>query len=84
MTSVGQGLNIILQGNCMDISTQNDLVATRSHVQKVGLAPRLGTSIFDRVLQARTGVIFVQTSEGHKFMGLATNCAYGSLLDSSL
>jgi hypothetical protein len=49
MTSVGQGVNIILEVNFMEISTQNYVVAIRGHLQKVGLAPRSGTLIFDRV-----------------------------------
>jgi hypothetical protein len=49
MTSVGQGVNIILEGNCIQISTQNYVVAIRGHLQEVGLAPPSGTSIFDRV-----------------------------------
>jgi hypothetical protein len=49
MTSVGQGLNIILEENCMEIATHNYLVVIIDHLQKVGLAPRTGTSIFDRV-----------------------------------
>jgi hypothetical protein len=49
MISVGQDVNIILEGNCMEISTQNYVVAIRGHLQKVGLAPRSGTSIFDWV-----------------------------------
>jgi hypothetical protein len=32
----------------MEISTQNYVVAIRGHLQKVGLAPRSGTSIFDQ------------------------------------
>jgi hypothetical protein len=32
MTSVGQGVNIILEGNCMEISTQNYVVVIRGHV----------------------------------------------------
>jgi hypothetical protein len=49
MTSVGQGLNIILEGNCMDILTHNYVVGIRDHLQNLGLAPRSGTSIFNRV-----------------------------------
>jgi hypothetical protein len=49
MTSVGQSVNIILEGNCMKISTPNYVVAVRGHLQKIGLAPRSSTSIFDRV-----------------------------------
>jgi hypothetical protein len=49
MTSVGQSVNIILEGNCMEIATQNYVVAITGHFQKVGLAPRSGTSIFYRV-----------------------------------
>jgi hypothetical protein len=49
MTSVGQDVNIILEGNCMETSTQNYVVAIRGHLQKVGLAPRSGISIFDWV-----------------------------------
>jgi hypothetical protein len=49
MTSVDQGLDIILEGNFMEISTHNYVVAIRGHFQKVGLAPQSGTSIFDRV-----------------------------------
>jgi hypothetical protein len=49
MTSVGQDVNIILEGNCMEISTQNYVVAIIGHLQKVGLAPQSGTSIFDCV-----------------------------------
>jgi hypothetical protein len=33
----------------MEISTHNYVVVIRGHLQKVGLAPRSGTSIFDRV-----------------------------------
>jgi hypothetical protein len=49
MTSVGQGVNIILEVNCMEISTQNYMVVIRGHLQKVRSAPRSGTSIFDWV-----------------------------------
>jgi hypothetical protein len=49
MTSVGQSVNNILEGNCMEISTHNYVVAIKGHLQKVGLAPRSGTSIVDRV-----------------------------------
>jgi hypothetical protein len=49
MTSVDQGLNIILEGNFMEISTHNYMLAIRGNFQKVGLAPRSDTSIFDRV-----------------------------------
>jgi hypothetical protein len=40
MTSVGQSVNNIHEGNCMEISIQNYVVAIRGHLQKVGLAPR--------------------------------------------
>jgi hypothetical protein len=49
MTSVDQGLNVILEVNVMEISTHNCVVDIREHFQKVGLAPSSGTSIFDRV-----------------------------------
>jgi hypothetical protein len=49
MTSVGQSVNIILEGNCMEISTQIYVVAIIGHLQKVGLAPRSDTLIFDQV-----------------------------------
>jgi hypothetical protein len=49
MTSVDQGLNIILEGNLIDISTHNYKVAIRGNLQKVALAPWSGTSIFDGV-----------------------------------
>jgi hypothetical protein len=49
MTSVGQGVNIILEGNCMVISTQNHVVVMIGHLQKVRSAPRSGTSILDWV-----------------------------------
>jgi hypothetical protein len=45
MSYVGQGANIILEVNCIEISTQN-YVVIRGHLQKLGLAPRSGTSIF--------------------------------------
>jgi hypothetical protein len=48
MTYVGQGLNIILEVDCMDISTHNYLGVIIGHLHKVGLAPQSGTSIFDR------------------------------------
>jgi hypothetical protein len=64
MTSVGQSVNIIPQVNCMEISNQAYAVAISGHLQKVGLAPRSGTSIFDRVFldiafcdQAHTDVV---------------------------
>jgi hypothetical protein len=49
MTSVDQCLNIIVEGNVMEISTHNYVVVIRGHLQKLGIAPRSGTSIFDRV-----------------------------------
>jgi hypothetical protein len=49
MTSAGQGLDIFLEGNCMEIFTHNYVVAIRGILQNVGLAPRSGTSIFDPV-----------------------------------
>jgi hypothetical protein len=39
MTSVDQGLNIILEGNFMEISTHNYMVAIRGNLQKLDLAP---------------------------------------------
>jgi hypothetical protein len=44
MTSVGQDVNIILEGNCIEISTQNYAVAIRGHLQKIG-------SLMSRMLQ---------------------------------
>jgi hypothetical protein len=49
MTSVDQCLNIILEGNLMEISTHNYMVVIRGHLKEVGLEPRSGASIFDRV-----------------------------------
>jgi hypothetical protein len=49
MTSVGQSVNIILEGNYMEISTQNYVVVIRGHLKKVGSAPRSGMSVFDWV-----------------------------------
>jgi hypothetical protein len=48
MTSVDQCLNIILEGNFMEISDHINVVLIRGHLKKVDLAPRSGTSIFDR------------------------------------
>jgi hypothetical protein len=49
MTSVGQYFNIILEGHCMEIFTHNYVVDIRGYLQNLGLAPRYGTLIFDRV-----------------------------------
>jgi hypothetical protein len=49
MTPVEQCLNIILEQNFMEISTHNYMVVIRGHLKEVGLDPRFGTSIFDRV-----------------------------------
>jgi hypothetical protein len=49
MTYFGQGVDIILEVNCMEISNQHYVVFIRGHLQKVGLAPQSGTMIFDRV-----------------------------------
>jgi hypothetical protein len=43
MTYVDQSLNIILEGNFIEISTHNYVVVIRGHLQKVGLAPQSGT-----------------------------------------
>jgi hypothetical protein len=73
MRSVGQGVNTILEGDCMEISTQNYVVAIRCHLKEVGLAPRYGTSIFDRVfleIAFRDRRFCLRSSERHSFMRL--------------